>query len=408
MDSDSQPPDRGTGPRRPASGKPRNRLTPHTANSHRIEALDSARGLAAIAVVCSHLVGAYGLPPGWPNYLSGTLVAVLWDGSAAVSMFFVLSGLVLSRKFFREAKADRETTDSLAPYFVARAFRIVPPYMAAVILSAFLALLLPPKFDVFPIPSAWLQSMWHIAGGVRDLVRQCLFPVSHDSARYLPQAWTLTIELKYSLLVPFLVLIARHSGWWLLIFAVLFMSIASGIGFLIHFTLGILISRWALPARETLRRLPPLAKLALLLTGLYFYAANFTALPWLSPRVGEKLSWMLTGIGSALLLVVLLAWRRLESILNHAYFSFAGRISYSVYLLHFAVLMCITPRALSAVESLGWDGPWISRLSAVGVTFAATLAISAMFYRWIELPSIAMGKWVGALIRRWLVPNPSA
>lgn len=64
-----------------------------------ISYLDTIRGLAALTVISEHYVIAYGLPCETPlcqQILDFSPLHIWWDGTAAVSMFFVLSGLVLS------------------------------------------------------------------------------------------------------------------------------------------------------------------------------------------------------------------------------------------------------------------------------------------------------------------------
>ena len=58
----------------------------------RLPHLDSVRGLAALFVFNVHYAGGFGTPL---FALRETPLSILIDGKAAISMFFVLSGMVL-------------------------------------------------------------------------------------------------------------------------------------------------------------------------------------------------------------------------------------------------------------------------------------------------------------------------
>src|ERR1700742_1415897 len=78
-------------------GKPVER----TSSSPRIEFLDSIRGLAALAVLLSHAAGVLVAPAFFFYVLHIPLLNAGFDGKAAVAMFFLLSGLVLSRPYLK-------------------------------------------------------------------------------------------------------------------------------------------------------------------------------------------------------------------------------------------------------------------------------------------------------------------
>ncbi len=127
--------------------------------------LDAVRGLAALSVVNEHYVIAYGLP------CQGALCSALldysplhiwWDGTAAVSMFFVLSGLVLSYKYVHDDAELDMRHYSLTAYVVSRLCRIGLPYLAVLVLSALLYEWLhdAPVLMTRLASDAWINQMW--------------------------------------------------------------------------------------------------------------------------------------------------------------------------------------------------------------------------------------------------------
>ena len=95
----------------------------------RLEYLDTLRGLAALSVIAFHYLQAYGPPPGdwiWTR----TPLCIFCDGQLAVSVFFVLSGFVLSNRYFNSGNCDTLQTFKLRGYVVARCARLWIPYLA--------------------------------------------------------------------------------------------------------------------------------------------------------------------------------------------------------------------------------------------------------------------------------------
>src|SRR4051812_15465120 len=131
--------------------------TPHRAP--RLEFLDSVRGLAALSVVASHFVLAYGVPPG-SRFMNNSPLHIWWDGSAAVSMFFVLSGFVLSLKYFRHTDAPRLDDFTYLGFAAARALRIFVPYLVVLAGSALAARWTAQGLATRPPGSTWLASLW--------------------------------------------------------------------------------------------------------------------------------------------------------------------------------------------------------------------------------------------------------
>ncbi|KJV05215.1 hypothetical protein VZ94_19845 [Methylocucumis oryzae] len=212
--------------------------------------LDAVRGLAALSVVNEHYVIAYGLP------CQGALCSALldysplhiwWDGTAAVSMFFVLSGLVLSYKYVHDAADIDMTHYSLTAYLVSRLCRIGLPYLAVLALSALLYEWLhdAPVLMTRLASDAWINQMWrgHALTHWAMLKEAFLLRLPADII-LIPQAWTLSIELVLSLLLPLALLLLQRSWRWLVFFTVFIVMFANVSPFALHFMLGMLIAKY--------------------------------------------------------------------------------------------------------------------------------------------------------------------
>jgi peptidoglycan/LPS O-acetylase OafA/YrhL len=373
-----------------------------TESSTHITAFDTVRGLAALSVVFSHYVGAYGLPTkslvakqAWTY----TPLHIFWDGFAAVSLFYVLSGLVLSIKYFRDTKRPDLSQYQLLPFLTNRVFRIWPPYLAIFLLSYALRRRVG-YFDGDTIPPVNLSlfSTWNTSIPFVQLFREGFLLQSGDYF-LIPQGWTLPIELAISFLVPVGILLAsRHTGW-LALFTIVLIGPLGTIYYVFHFAAGILLAKYYADIRTWLE--PRRGwKAVVLLMGIFLYTFRFTLPVYFSWELATRIPWIITGIGSALVLVVVIASERARTLLSLSWLRFIGKVSYSIYLVHFLVLITLTPRMFQLL-----DAPRTALLFAwwlgLGFTVIATIGLAALSHRWVEVPSQAFGKSLPKRFEAW-------
>jgi peptidoglycan/LPS O-acetylase OafA/YrhL len=159
----------------------------------RVIGLDGIRGLAALYVVLYHTFlrawsGYPGAnhPPLWATWLS--------HGRGAVAMFIALSGFSLG---LHPARSGWRFT-SLATYAHRRAWRILPPYWAAL---------------GFSLVMTWFvlaQPGWPVPNGksvvVYGLLVQDVFAVGSPNRAF----WSIAIEAQLYVLLPLLLLLVRR------------------------------------------------------------------------------------------------------------------------------------------------------------------------------------------------------
>lgn len=358
-----------------------------------ISYLDTIRGLAALTVISEHYVIAYGLPCETAlcqQVLDFSPLHIWWDGTAAVSMFFVLSGLVLSIKYFRISHKPDMSQFHLSHFLIGRMFRIWLPYLLVLIISAglFLQTFGNDVLNTRLLATDWIVDMWHkYPLTYADMLREGFLLDMPALIVLLPQSWTLSIELVLSLLLPIGLLLADRGTVWLVFFSVLAISLLNVSLFLLHFLMGLMIARYYSAISHYFsdkiwqRRL-------LLLAGLLFYTSgNF--LP--KTHFGDGAIWLFSGLGAGMILTFLLGSKHAQTVLAHPFLRQIGKVSYSAYLSHMAILICLTPYILKALEVLTddrlamWFGGWL-------LTIACVQGISLLFYHWLEIPSMTIGR----------------
>ncbi len=159
----------------------------------RVVGLDGIRGLAALYVVAYHI-----FVRAWPGYPAAShapfWTAWLSYGRGAVAMFIVLSGFSLG---LGPARSGWKLT-SIATYSHRRAWRILPPYWAAL---------------GFSLVMTWFvlaQPGWALPNGksvvVNGLLVQDVFSVSSPNRAF----WSIAIEAQLYILLPLLLLLVRR------------------------------------------------------------------------------------------------------------------------------------------------------------------------------------------------------
>ena len=354
--------------------------------------LDSIRGLAAFTVINDHFVTAYNLPcenSFCKDLLDHSPLHIWWDGSAAVSMFFVLSGLVLSLKYFRLGHQADLNSFKLMPYMTARLFRIWLPYLVILLISAafYWHTVNNPLLKTALPPTEWIVNMWrNHALTALAMLRESFLLSLPAMVVLLPQAWTLTIELVLSLLLPIGLLLAKQGSLWLCLFSMIAILLLGVSPFLMHFALGLLIARYYTVIANYLMPKPWLRRF-ILLVGLLFYTAMSTS----EHLFSETFMWIVTGLGAGFIIIYALSSHRTQGFLEWRILRQLGKVSYSAYLIHMLILLCLTPYLLTQLELYSTNRLWLW-LSAWLLTIVIVQLLSLLSYYFIEIPSISLGR----------------
>jgi peptidoglycan/LPS O-acetylase OafA/YrhL len=348
------------------------------AGERRVVALDGLRALAALVVVFTHATGAIHKTPWQALALYASPLAPLLNATGAVHVFFVLSGYCLTASALRASSDLRQ----LAPFYVRRVARIHVPYVFVVLLTWVASTWL------YPAPvagvSPWMRDLMRIRGSFAQILPHLRFP--GDVSGLMPQGWTLEVEMVASLLMPLLAWIAWRAHWGVLVAGGLCLLALSQQPlatprYVLDFAAGIAlflererIESWLARWPRGVGPLIGLAGLAVLSLPLYLRLADR------APRL-EALGF---AAGATLLVLAADHSASLRRFLGWRPVAFLGRVSYSIYLLHFVLLVLCTP--------LLGDG--LGPVAGVGFVALVALLASALApisYYGVERPSIRAG-----------------
>jgi peptidoglycan/LPS O-acetylase OafA/YrhL len=361
----------------------------------RLPALDGLRGVAALVVLVHHslltipaLALAYypeagTVAPGTPAWIvTNTPLHVLWAGTEAVYLFFLLSGFVLTLPLLRAHRFPWRT------YYPRRIVRLYGPVVCAILLGALLLLVVHrPAGDALGAWVAHRPSEYRPTAVLRDLV--LVFGVSG----VISPLWSLSWEVLFSFLLPLYWWGARHARrvWWIAL-AALFALIAAGsvlgndfLVFLPMFAIGSLLARRVddfrpvLGGRVAQRWWPVALILAVVLVSARWEATGLGA----PVAVAGRLQ-VVAVAGVAVLLAAAIYHRPLGRLLEGRLPRFLGLISFSLYLVHEPIVI--------AARVVGGRAPLVVTI-LLGI--AASIAVGWLFARFVEAPFHRLAKRLG-------------
>ncbi len=376
----------------------------------KIRYLDGLRGVAALVVLFTHFAGAFypallfndpsrsHIRGALETWVARTPASLLVAGELAVCVFFVLSGYVLSVGFWE--KPDRRV---VASNFLKRYLRLEIPILASVLFSwLLLALGLSSNLPVNALTkSDWLALYFRFEPSLAHALREAVFDVLVSGGNdYNPVLWTMRVELLGSYLVYALLILFGTGRLRLVAYpAAAALSIRS---YYVLFVVGMMLSAmrdWteSVRVRRFVQELGWGLLVAAVLLGTYPYYHNAKGTWWqylgtfypILPRSYPRLAAPLI-VGAVLLLP------SLQRFLSSAVPRFLGRVSFSLYLVHFPILA-----TGSCLLFLGLH-PYAPYNVCGAITFVFTLGLvlpaSVVMTRYVDGPAIRLSRLAGAAL----------
>lgn len=371
-------------------------------------ALEGLRGVAALAVVFSHCfytffpflqTGESGdLRYAWEYWLLNSPLRVFYNGTFAVTVFFVMSGYVLTRKFFENGDL-RSLQDGASK----RYFRLGIPVAASVLLCYTLMSLnaFPSDFsDLGPFIRSFYQFSPTISTAMRDAIYGSLV---FGQSRYNYVLWTIGVEFLGSLMLfAYLALFgySRFRSWIAAAISILLMiaNPTNGILFTLFFV-GAFMHTWRAPES-------PWSVAACVLAGLYFGGYHWYSAPyqpivagaeWVA-SAGIRIEWPVAvpAFGSVLLVYAVLGKNKVSALLSNRPAVWLGDKSFSLYLTHTFILSSI------GIHVYLWTAGHSYILRSWSATAAVTIAsmvFSSIFARFVDAPSVKLAQQFGNSFR---------
>ncbi|BAV04286.1 acyltransferase [Filimonas lacunae] len=276
--------------------------------------------------------------------LTNSVLHVLWAGHEAVILFFVMSGFVLAIPYYNEKNG------SYLSFFIKRIFRIYLPYLIALGIGIVLNLYFSsaPRIEHL---SEWFNGFYDKPVTGSD-VAGFMFPMQGRFHNVVTSLWSLPIELKVSLLFPFIAILFKRLSISACIAVtaanLVFYHIGKHFGFQSHwkdfglfyyltfFLVGALLSKYHQQILAYFEKLSKWQTVIVLLIAivLYTYKWLIPVLPAPLLKVAAKIPADYVVCMASVLLLVLSISSSASALLNHKYLIELGKVSFSLYLLH--------------------------------------------------------------------------
>lgn len=378
--------------------------------NERYSHLDGLRGLAALAVVFCHFVQLY-LPAAFlrtaPDHFGESLISasplnLIFNGNFAVAIFFVLSGFVLAAPFF-----NNKTSTWYLKAAIKRYPRLAIPALASTLIPCLIYIAFGSNFAATADLSGYTKKEYFsgfdsITTAVwQGLIGSFLF-AEQDYNRVL---WTIRTELIGSFgIFALLPILGRYRARFIA-YAALVVILKDS--YLLGFVLGTLAADLVIGCRASLSRSVSIMALT---AGLYLGAFPYIGQELLIWRpissIPLKNLFVISHITGAFLCIIALSGLPLlQRALTTKTCAFLGRISYSMYLIHFTIIGFLGSFIIINLSPLGYG---TSLIVAMTVLLPVIVGASYVFTTLIDEPSIRLGSYISnKLTYRVKAPSPA-
>ena len=359
------------------------------ASNDYLPALDGLRAVSILLVVISHAGLSYVVP-----------------GGLGVLIFFVISGFLITRQMIVEV--ERTGSLNIKAFYLRRIFRLLPALILYLVL-----------FSIILLGLSSIITPMHLASGLFYFANYYQVFIGYPLHNPVPIAWSLAVEEHYYIVFPFLILMARKNLreilplLGILVMAVLVWRIflfsachaqpelaacgLPGEDRIFHATDSIFdcilygaIAALVLHYHSDIVRRHLIGRNILLLAG----ACLLITLLFRDEMFRETLRISLQCILIAVIIVNILfgEWEKPRSILAYKSMVWIGRLSYSLYLFHFGVLI--------TVQAFQNHKQTLTEPIDFILYFILSFTFAAGSYYLVEKPMIGVRKRFGSHIRQ--------
>lgn len=359
--------------------------------NNRIEQLDSVRGVASISVFLHHM---YMILPVFPLIFWYSPLRVFINGHGAVIVFFVLSGFVLTLPYLNKSNP------LYAPYIIKRFFRIYLPYLVGITIAVLLSSFFYGNNDIHL--SEWFNMFWKGNLELSKVIEHLFLIGNIHSNAFNTVVWSLVHELRISIIFPLIAFFVIKYSWKKSLLLCLFLSFIGSLNEIFHiqtsnghyttyfatihyisiFIIGSLLAKYRSELVNIYRNLKTKQKYLLLVTAIMFYAYSGVTDIIIDTPFSNIIGEYGLALAASIFLIISIGSSKVTAVLLKKPVVFLGKISYSLYLYHFIVLMSLVHLFYNILPM--WLIFTLSAVVGIGVSYIS--------YKYVEQPSMKLGK----------------
>lgn len=368
----------------------------------KLNAAESIRGIACLAVVFSHLSLTFypylhhfdldQKPENqWVYMIHHSPFGFWYSGTAAVFVFFVLSGFVLSYSICRSQNIPKKIEIMAVKRYPRLA---IPVFLSCILAWATKKFV---EIDASGV-NAWFQSYVDQPLSLGKAIYEgsigsFLFAAS-DSNWVL---WTMQIELFGSFLLFLLLFLYQYNKNLFFIASIAFPVAAyfkdeTFFFGMSSFVIGIYIYLYGKSVKFAVA-------LPMFIVGLYLAGAHNTshAYTWIQRYLGEKTYDYCNFLSGFFIVYSVLMSAKLSDILDKKLFVWLGRLSFSIYLLHMVMiyLVCVPVFNLLLQAHFSFD---LAVISSIMICMAVTLFFAHFYSEYVDSFAINISNKLAKLL----------
>ena len=357
----------------------------------RFESLDAFRGLCAIFIVISHM------------YFVGSITEYsFFIGSGIlVEFFFILSGFVLAHSYgFREGL-------KFATFFKARFFRLYPLHLFMLLIFILMEVgkLVASEFTDI----TFIRAPFSNSNSISEIIPNLLLIqawIPFNSGSFNSPAWSISIEFyMYMLFFGSLIAFKRYKIIaWVVVSLTMTYFLITGTGVIHNYVLRGLSCFFGGAATYVLYRKVSNIKICRTVGTIIELLLVISVVFIVQSKIEHR---QIIAIATFLFAVLFFAFESgyISSLLKMNPFQVVGRLSYSIYMIHSAILLCLTSTMMvlqkltgqnltatvDGVRSLTSGSTIVNNLIVIA-TVTMIIICSHFTYKYIEIKGQELGK----------------
>ncbi len=383
-------------------------MPPNTVKSEekqRYPYLDALRGIAILLIILFHTT-IFMVHPA-----TNFLYRISGEGARGVQLFFIISALTLFTSLSRNSFSGKRMEK--IKFFFRRFFRIAPMFYIMIGVFSILAL------TIFFYKPGWLNlnvNLWSIVTSItftNNFVPQYMNVI-------VPGQWFIAVEIFFCFITPFLFLriknlrTAKKYFVWSLVIACLIelvlpllfpANISENIKtFLFYsvpiqlptFMLGFVVFFLLFKKDQELKPISYMKEFMLLLETVFTCEIAFVIIKFLiTHSIDISIATPRVYIESVCFLgVILLFSKGYAYFLQNKVLQYIGKISYSIYLIHFISFIIITKNNLYPGFASHFTNDYVEYIFLFIATSILSIIIASITFRYIELPGQKLGTYL--------------
>lgn len=324
--------------------------------------LEAIRGMATLSVVFGHFFSSFSRPDNF-NGIVHLIYSSLTNGTAAVVVFFVLSGLVLPLSFFRSDGSIKTIQISILNRFPRLFFLVFITVMGSYIAYAL-------GFNYSKEAAELSGSNWLASEGypisdgyftpdfVTALWQSTFGTLLDNRANFNVSLWTMAHEL-FGSFVTFGLAMVIYKAPMKVVLAISLVALVV-LQFtawrLTPFVVGTVISIYLFNKPDFSLKLP--VSLALIVVGLLLYRFHISMasnLPWhLFPGDGDdRKEWIVYIISGSCIIIGVVGSEFIRNLMNSKWLIALGRHSFAMYASHMLIMSTVISYMYIKLHNLG-------------------------------------------------------